>query len=923
MTITARPGISTRQTFRAVWACFGLVSFVPSYCRADSPDEYVTFVKPLLQKRCYSCHGSLKQKAKLRLDTVALMLTGGTSGAVIDRTDASKSRILERVVAENPEDRMPPEHEGERFTAEEIKRLRDWIAGGARGPADERPEADPKDHWAFRVPVRPPVPDIPSKGVINPIDAFLAKQHAARGLIPQPPAPREILVRRLYLGLIGIPPTFAELTALQSDSKPDWYETLVDRLLADRRYGERWGRHWMDVWRYSDWWGLGDQLRNSQKHIWHWRDWIVESLNADLPYDEMIRQMLAADELYPHDLSKLRATGFLARNWFLFNRNPWMEETVEHTGKAFLGLTFNCAKCHDHKYDPISQIDYYRMRAFFEPYSVRTDVLPGEPNLERDGLPRAFDGLTHVPTYRYVRGEESRPDTSAVIAPGIPTFLAFKDLSIRPVPLPKDAWQPERRAWIIDNSLARARDGLRNSEQELKTASVRLMAAQLRHISAVPLTTFLTRDEWEARAQGIVSHAAWEAARAEWRSLELRATVTRAEWDRRDRSDVGPQPLTAEDRRLVRAAVVGEREVAVAQAKRAVAEAELRWLWAGKDKKAAVEKDLLKTRDALKVAVATAASPPKDTDTATSFVGARWTPTRFRTSTADDPAVSFPATSTGRRTALAEWITDPRHPLTARVAVNHIWSRHFGAPLVPTVFDFGRKGTPPAHPELLDWLASELVQRNWGMKPLHRVIVTSAAYRTTSSLAGGDANRRIDPDNVFLWRRVPIRLESQVIRDSVLALSNDLDLTAGGPPVPRDQQATSKRRSLYFFHSNNERNRFLTTFDDATVKECYRRDQSIIPQQALAMTNGSLVYDASERLARILSDDGTRDDLAFVRSAFSLMLGIMATDAEVNASLKAMGQWRKGAPASPKGVDPARVYFVWALFNHNDFVTLR
>ena len=893
MTITGRPGISTRQTFRTVWACFGLVCFVPSYCRADSPDEYVTFVKPLLQKRCYSCHGSLKQKAKLRLDTVALMLTGGTSGSVIDQTDATKSLILERVVAENPEDRMPPEHEGERFSAEEIKRLRDWIAGGARGPADERPEADPKDHWAFRAPHRLSVPDLPgSMRVINPIDAFLAKQHAARGLVPQPQAPREILIRRLYLDLIGIPPTLSELTAIQSDPNPGWYETLVDRLLADRRYGERWGRHWMDIWRYSDWWGLGDQLRNSQKHIWHWRDWIVESLNADLPYDEMIRQMLAADELFPHDLSKLRATGFLARNWFLFNRNPWMEETVEHTGKAFLGLTFNCAKCHDHKYDPISQIDYYRMRAFFEPYSVRTDVLPGEPNLERDGVPRAFDGLADVPTYRYVRGEESRPDTSAAIAPGIPIFLAFKDLSIRPVPLPKDAWQPERRNWVIDNHLARARDGLQKSERELMTALIRLLAAQLRHLSAVPSTTILAHDEGEARAQGNVSYSAWEAARAELRGVELRAKAVRAEWDRGDRSDVGPQPLTAKERRLIHAAVAGERDLAVATEKRAVAEAELRLIRAGKDKKATLEKNFLQTRNALKAAVTTAASPPKDGDTYSAFVGARWTPTRFLNSTADDPAVSFPATSTGRRTALAEWITDPRHPLTARVAVNHMWARHFGAPLVPTVFDFGRKGTPTAHPELLDWLATELVEQKWGMKHLHRVIVSSAAYRMTSSTAGGDANRKIDPDNVFLWRRVPIRLESQVIRDSVLALSNDLDTTQGGPPIQPDQQATSKRRSLYFFHSNNERNRFLTTFDDATVKECYRRDQSIIPQQALAMTNGSLVYDASERLARILSDDspnGAKDDPAFVRSAFTVMLGITASDAEVNSEFERDG----------------------------------
>jgi hypothetical protein len=235
----------------------------------------------------------------------------------------------------------------------------------------------------------------------------------------------------------------------------------------------------MDLWRYSDWWGLGDQLRNSQKHIWHWRDWIIESLNADMPYDEMVRLMLAADELYPNDLDKLRATGFLARNWFLFNRNQWLEETVEHVSKSFLGLTINCAKCHDHKYDPIRQVDFYRMRAFFEPYHVRLDVTPGEPDLAKDGLPRIFDGQLDTPTYRFVRGQESQPDKSAVIAPGVPALLAFKDLNIQPVSLPLEAYQPERRAWVIETHLAAARKRVDAAEVPIPQMR-RALAAALR-----------------------------------------------------------------------------------------------------------------------------------------------------------------------------------------------------------------------------------------------------------------------------------------------------------------------------------------------------------------------------------------------------------------------------------------------------------
>jgi hypothetical protein len=227
-----------------------------------------------------------------------------------------------------------------------------------------------------------------------------------------------------------------------------------------------------------------------------------------------------------------------------------------------------------------------------------------------------------------------------------------------------------------------------------------------------------------------------------------------------------------------------------------------------------------------------AQAPVKDTNTYTLLAGAKWTATRFLNSTADDPPVTFPRLSTGRRTALAKWIADRQNPLTARVAVNHIWTRHFGTPLVPTVFDFGRKGTPPPNPELLDWLASEFMDSGWSMKHLHRLIVASATYRMSSSLAGNEASAARDPDNAYLWRRNPIRLEAEVVRDSLLSLAGVLDPTMWGPPVPPDQQNDSRRRSVYFFHSNNERNLFLTTFDGAGVKECYRRDQSIVPQQA-------------------------------------------------------------------------------------------
>jgi hypothetical protein len=339
-----------------------------------------------------------------------------------------------------------------------------------------------------------------------------------------------------------------------------------------------------------------------------------------------------------------------------------------------------------------------------------------------------------------------------------------------------------------------------------------------------------------------------------------------------------------------------------------------------------IEKELATARESLDKAVKAAAEPG---DAFTPLVGAKWTATRIKTSTADDPVVPFAAATTGRRTALAHWITDPRNPLAARVAANHIWMRHMGKPLVATVFDFGRKGNAPTHPELLDWLASELIEgprggQGWSMKHLHRLICTSAAYRMGSSVVGAEAAVKANPDNQLFWRREPIRLDAQVVRDGILTLAGTLDATMGGPPVSDGQQAASRRRSLYFWHSDISRNLFLTTFDDAAVKECYQRDQSIVPQQALALSNAALVHDAAAKIAGRLAASGSpADEAAFLERAFATILYRDPTADERVACEAAMAKWRQGAKPAAGDPDPARVLVVWTLLNHNDFVTLR
>jgi len=865
----------------AAAACAGLLA------SGDEIDAsfYHQRVKPLITSHCQACHGALAQEAGLRLDTATLMAAGGDSGPAVVAGDREASLLWNRITDSDPASRMPPEGEGEPLSADDIEIIAAWIEAGCPAAVDEEPEADPRKHWAFQPRVRPEPPTADT--AVHPVDAFVNARLAAAEIVSLGEAARHVLVRRLFLDLIGVPPRPEEHAALLADASPDWYERLVDRLLADPRHGQRWARHWMDIWRYSDWWGLGDQLRNSQKHMWHFRDWIVDSLNQDLAYDEMVRLMLAADELHPSDLSRLRATGFLARNWFLFNRTPWMDDTVEHVSKAFLGLTANCAKCHDHKYDPITQRDYYRLRAFFEPLHVRLDVVPGVTDVTADGVPRVFDALLDQPTYLFVRGNDSQPDTSKPLRPAVPDILAFEAIAIEPVALPPDAFEPARRPWVIETHLAQLREAVRRArdahdETRLAVAEAKLTAGTRRA----------------------------EAMQAAWAAADAGAEEKRA-------------ALEAAAATAARAAAQAERESNRLEAWEAVAEisAKLKEA-AGQQDAAAVaklEKRLAAARETVERATAAVAEPG---DNFTRFVGSKWTPTRFQHSGRDDPPLAFPEQSSGRRTALANWLTDPRHPLTARVAANHLWGRHMAAPLVDTVFDFGRNGAAPTHPKLLDWLACELVDSGWSMKHLHRLIVTSAAYKRSSSRAGADAaTAAADPDNRLLWRREPQRLEAQVIRDCLLATAGLLDPALGGPSVPPGQQAASRRRSLYFWHSDISRNALLAAFDDAGVKECYRREQSIVPQQSLALANGPLTHEAAAAVAESLGDEAAVRSEAFLTAAFERVLLRPATGAELAHCRQALDAWQAADPGVTAGTLRARI--VWAVFNHNDFVTLR
>jgi hypothetical protein len=869
-----------------------LIVLVGTTVPADEID-YAVSIKPLLKARCYACHGALQQQNQLRLDTVELIKQGGDAGPAIAPGDSVGSLLLDHVLQRDGAARMPPESEGEGLSAAQIDLLTRWIDAGAPGIADEKPEADPRDHWAFKAPVRPALP-----GAGHPIDAFLGAAWKEHGLVPQRPAEPGLLLRRLYIDLIGLPPTAEQIWQFEQLPPATAYETTVDQLLASPQYGERWARHWMDVWRYSEWYGLGEDIRNSQPHLWHWRDWIVESLNEDKGYDQMAREMLAADELYPTEPKRLRATGYLVRNYFHFSRTTWLEEVVEHTSKGFLGLTLNCAKCHDHKYDPLKQEDFYRFRAFFEPYFVRTDLVDGELNFDKAGLPRAYDCYLDAPTYLFERGNESQPRKDHPLLPGVPDILAFEELQITAVALPEAAYAVGSQPLVVQSHLE-------NADREIGLAAQGLADAKAQRAALE------AADEDRTKLHDLAVEAAelqYAAAVAKRTAIEASAAADAAKLDT-------TRDVVATE--LARTATLKQREQELARSRAALAQARLQQTIGVDD--ATVLAEAVKEAEADVDRATKKLSEPDEPYKP--LAGARIARTERGNDALKLSQTEFPKTSTGRRTALAKWLTDARNPLTARVAVNHIWLRHFGSPLVPNVFDFGRNAPAPVNQALLDWLSVEFMDRGWSMKHLHRLMVTSDAYRMTSSLRGADtATRAADPDNLYLWRMNPTRMQAQVVRDSLLQLSGELDLTLGGKSIPIDDE--SNRRGLYFAHSHNDRERFLRTFDDANVLECYRRIESIVPQQALALENSKLAMRTAERIARQHAD---LDQGAFIRAMFQLMLGYRPSLEEIAESRRGLREMQELAfnAYHPNPELQARINYVLALLNHNDFITVR
>jgi hypothetical protein len=759
-----------------------------------------------------------------------------------------------------------------------------WAAevqpGDGKQPAATQAEA--VHPWRPFEPVKRPVVPTHWDAGANPVDAFLAQARAERGLKARPEASREVLLRRAFMDLVGVNPTPVERTEFLKDEAPGAYERLVERLLVDPRHGERWGRHWMDVWRYSDWagWADGNQVRDSKPHIWRWRDWIVESLNTDKPYDRMLAEMVAADELAPEDPGALRATGFLVRNYKLLSREQWLEDTVKHTFQAFLGVTVGCAKCHDHMTDPIPQRDYYAARAIFEPHQIRTDRVPGQLDTGKDGLARAYDA-TNAPTYLFVRGDERHPLTNEVVAAAVPTFLGGR-LEIQTVNLPRLAARPDDRESVRADVLAAADRAVADAQAEMGKVRAETNAA-LARIERANLALDLALKKQASVAAVLVVERARETAGEEATLLATNATLLQ----RMER--VASAKLQLHEAHQALAAAATNK---VAEARKKQEEASTQWTQA-------VE----------------AMARPLD---------AGFTPR---------PTETFPEVSSGRRSAFARWLGSQANPLTARVAVNHVWARHFGRGLVPSVADFGRNGRPASHPALLDWLAAEFMEPSWvgadgrrapawSLRHLHRLLVTSHTYRMASTPDEEDLRR--DPDNIGLWRMNSRRLEAEAVRDNLLHIAGTLDPAMGGPDIDHRDALKSQRRSIYLRSASEKQAEFLQIFDGPSVTECYERRPSVIPQQALALANSELVFRQARALAPKLLAECGQDRGRLVESAFVRILGRQPTGAEARECDQFL---TAPVPASAASAEKAGLRavenLVLVLFNHSDFVTIR
>ncbi|HYP13039.1 MAG TPA: PSD1 and planctomycete cytochrome C domain-containing protein, partial [Bryobacteraceae bacterium] len=781
----------------------------------------------VLNANCASCHGAALQMSSLRLDSREGLIKGGSKGASIIPGNAAQSRLLQMVThAVKPT--MPP---GGKLKDSDVEALRTWIDAGAPWPKSGGAlEIKAPAWWSFKPPVRT---EPPGGSTSTAIDRFLEAKMIDKGLKPTPKAGKAALVRRAYYDLHGLPPTFEQAQKFIDDSSPNAWEKMLDELLSSPRYGEKWGRHWLDLVRYGD--TAGFEQDPYILDAWRYRDYVIESFNADKPYDRFVKEQLAGDELWPEDPKARVGTGYFTvgtNRDMLFkvedvNRIEQLTDYVDTTSSVFMGLTVGCARCHDHKFDPIPQRDYYRMQAVFTPATKHRIFL------DYNGA-RGYDiGLN----YREFKLREMGDEISTI-------------------------QKPYREA--------------------LRKAKVAALPGDLR-------AAFETADEKRTAAMRVLVDSNPDAVRVTQEEIYA--------------------ALSADDKARVDA--LGRKLVGMFAGHTS-----------GPIAPGVMDLDRVATDTYMPVRGVAGPGQTVPPGLPTALGGT------------DIPEPPVDAVTTFRRKALAEWLADPKHPLTARVMANRIWQYHFGRGLVATPSDFGTRGQAPSHPELLDWLATEFVARGWSMKAMHKVIMMSEAYQRSSDAAA--EVRTKDPENVWLSHFSRRRLQAEEVRDSVLQAAGTLNLKAGGrrvvPPQTKEElygmsqspdnfwpvswnKEDHTRRSVYTLIRRSYRPPLTEAFDgpDGTL-HCARRDESTVAPQSLTRLNSDFAYEQARAFAARLNSES--DPSKITTRAYREALVRDPTPEELQLTLTFLEKQR----ARTGSLYAAVVELARGLFNLNEFL---
>ncbi|HEY2414701.1 MAG TPA: DUF1553 domain-containing protein [Pirellulaceae bacterium] len=971
-----------------------LTAFVGAGARGGRTAEldFDRQVAPILAGRCMECHSGAEPKGKLDLTSAAKTFAGGESGSAIEAGKPSASNLWQRIVA----DEMPPKHP---LPAGEREIIRQWIAAGAKWGTDP---IDPfrytsaaragYDWWSLQ-----PLVAASESSSQNSIDKFVVVKLKDAGLVASTPVDRRTLIRRLYFDLVGLPPTAEEL------NNSETYEAIVERLLQSPHYGERWARHWLDVVHFGE--SDGFEYDKMRPHAWRYRDWVIDALNRDLPFDEFARLQIAGDVLRPGDQDAIIATGFLVggvhdsllpkgETMQMIMRQDELEDLVGLVGQTFLGLTVNCARCHDHKFDPIRQADYYRLAA----------ALAGVKRGNRDipATPPAELLAQHAQASQALSEIEKAARTAALAK-------RKADAERRPAPpRPLAQWDFETDASDTFGTLNGTVEGVAKFGKGAITVDGRTG-----HVVSTPLVQDLrakTLEAWvqlghlEQRAGGVIGvetldgkifdtivfgekqpkrwiagsnnfartqaiDKATDESEAANRAVHLAAVYDADGTIRLYREgqpyglayqSQGPVVFPAGKSHVVlglrhspsggskmldgkietarlydRALSPDEVEASFRAVSNQVSEAELVAEMNEFDRqryamlKAKVEALAVQVRDYRdrKAFAVTPQTPPVMRLLARGNVqqpGEPIAPAGIESLSVSEPefGLAADANDAERRTKLAAWIASEKNPLFARTIVNRVWQYHFGRGLVETPSDLGFSGGRSSHPELLDFLANELIANKWSLKALHRVIVTSATYRQASRPRAECL--AVDADNRLLWRFSPRRLEAECVRDAMLSVSGQLNEQRGGPSYmdfrpyvykttqyydPIDPIGTAfNRRSIYRFWARGGRNPLLDTFDcpdPATAAP--RRGSTTTPLQALSLLNNSFTLRLSEDCAERLKRERPAENAAQVKRAFELAYGRLPSDTEVDESVAFVAE--NGLAA-----------FCRVLFNSNGFL---